>query len=165
MEEPISAPWSRMTELHQGQVRLDTRKMSFPWGWSNTGTVSLARRLILCSCWCSRGVWTMPLIMCFNFWSALQRSGSWARWHLWVPCNWPTLFWPGLFYSIPFYSSWRLKISVSKRRCSLCHSRLHLASWKHKQLLPTCHAPWHSSCARKQQLDEHAKEKQDEKEG
>ena len=29
-------------------------------------------------CQCLRDIWTMPLITCFNFWSALKWSGSWG---------------------------------------------------------------------------------------
>jgi len=35
-----------------------------------------------------RDIWTMSLITCFNFWSALKWSSSEARWSLSVPSNW-----------------------------------------------------------------------------
>ena len=53
-----------------------------PRRWSKTGTGFLERWSIPHACQCLRGVWTMPLITCFNFWSALKWSGSWTRWSL-----------------------------------------------------------------------------------
>lgn len=40
-------------------------------------------------CLCS--IWTMPLIILFNFWSAMKWSGSWTRSLLWVPFDWNIL--------------------------------------------------------------------------
>jgi len=38
------------------------------------------------------GIWTLPLTPCFNFWSALNWSGSWTRWSLYIPSNQNILF-------------------------------------------------------------------------
>ena len=51
-------------------------------GWSDTGTGFLERWSMPQACQCWRGIWTMPLTTCFDFWSALQLSGSWTRWSL-----------------------------------------------------------------------------------
>ena len=50
--------------------------------WSNSGTGFLERWAMPHACQCLRGILTMPLITCFNFWSALKSSGSWTRWLL-----------------------------------------------------------------------------------
>ena len=65
--------------------------------WSSIGTGSLERWLMPHTCQCFRGIWTMPLITCFNFWSALNWSGSWVRWLLDVPSNWDNLFYTHFF--------------------------------------------------------------------
>jgi len=44
------------------------------------------------ACQCLRGFWTMPLIPCFSFWSALNCSGGWTRWSLQAPSNRNILF-------------------------------------------------------------------------
>ncbi|KAK4824758.1 hypothetical protein QYF61_018492, partial [Mycteria americana] len=46
--------------------------ISLPRGWSNTGTGFLERWSMPQACQCLRGIWTMPLTTCFNFWSALK---------------------------------------------------------------------------------------------
>ncbi|KAK4831714.1 hypothetical protein QYF61_018766 [Mycteria americana] len=51
-------------------------------GWSNTGIGFLERQSMPQACQCLRGTQTMPLITCFDFWSALKWSGSWTRWSL-----------------------------------------------------------------------------------
>lgn len=33
---------------------------------------------------CLRGIWTMPSVTCFDFWSALKWSGSWTWWLLYL---------------------------------------------------------------------------------
>lgn len=43
-----------------------------------------------------KGIWTKPIIICFNFWSALNQAGSWTGWWL-VPSN--------RNHSIPFHST------------------------------------------------------------
>jgi len=82
----ISSPWDPVTG-HVGMVQSCARggwdwtlgSASLQREWSNTGTGFLERWSMSQACQCLRGVRTMPLITCFNFWSALKRSGSWAR--------------------------------------------------------------------------------------
>lgn len=38
-------------------------------------------------CHCSRGIWIMPSMICFNFWLALKMSGIWTRWSWKIPSN------------------------------------------------------------------------------
>ena len=38
-----------------------------PREWSNTGTGFLERWSMPHACQCLRGIWTVPLIICFNF--------------------------------------------------------------------------------------------------
>lgn len=58
-------------------VKLEGRgsEISLPWGWSYTGTGFLERSLMPHACQCSRGVWAIPSIICFNFWLALRSGG------------------------------------------------------------------------------------------
>ena len=67
------------SKLCQGRFRLDIRKHFFTEGWSNTGTGFLDKVVNAQACQCSRGIWTMPLIICFNIRSAVNWSGSWTR--------------------------------------------------------------------------------------
>ena len=46
---------------------------------SNTGRGFLERWLMPHVCQCLRGIWTVPLIICFDFWSAMKWSGSSTR--------------------------------------------------------------------------------------
>ncbi|KAK4827477.1 hypothetical protein QYF61_018713 [Mycteria americana] len=65
---------------HMGMVKSCTRggldqtlgSIYLPRGWSNTGTGFLERWSMPQACQCLRGIWTMPLTTCFNFWSALN---------------------------------------------------------------------------------------------
>ena len=82
----ISSPWDPVT-AHMGMVQSCIRgdldgtlgSSSLLRGWSNTGTGFLGTWSIPQACQCLRGIWTMPLTTCFNFWSALKWSGSWTR--------------------------------------------------------------------------------------
>jgi len=53
--------------------------ISLQRGWSNPGTGFQERWSMPQACPSSRGIWTMALIKCFNFWSVLKWSGSWTR--------------------------------------------------------------------------------------
>ena len=99
----VSSPWYPVighVQMVQGCIRGDLDwtlgSVSLPRGWSNTGTGFLEGWSMPQACQCLRGIWTMPLITCFNFWSALNYLGSWTRWSLYIPSNWN--------YSIPFHS-------------------------------------------------------------
>ncbi|KAK4810457.1 hypothetical protein QYF61_004237 [Mycteria americana] len=46
--------------------------MSLPRGWSNTGTGFLEKWSMTQACQCLGGIWTKPLITCFDFCSALK---------------------------------------------------------------------------------------------
>ena len=93
------SPWNPVIG-HVGMVHSCTRggsdltlgSISLPRWWPNTGTGFLERWSMHHPYQCLRGIWTMPLTICFNFWSALKRSGSWTRWLLYVPSNWTILF-------------------------------------------------------------------------
>jgi len=50
--------------------------ISLPREWPNAEIGFLERWLMPQVCQCLRGIWTMPLITLFNFWSALMWSGS-----------------------------------------------------------------------------------------
>ncbi|KAK4823865.1 hypothetical protein QYF61_007621 [Mycteria americana] len=57
------------SKLHQGRFRLDIRKHFFTekWKcWTGIGTGFLERWLMPYACHCLRGIWTMPLTICFN---------------------------------------------------------------------------------------------------
>lgn len=82
-------PKENLTKTPQGRFRLDmsshlcTKRVVRPWN-----TV-LERVSVGGLNWhCSRGIWTMPLLMRFSFWSALKGSGGWTQWSLWIPSNW-----------------------------------------------------------------------------
>ncbi|KAK4811153.1 hypothetical protein QYF61_019784 [Mycteria americana] len=64
------------SKLCQGRFRLDYRKHFFTERVLDTGTGFLERWSMPHACQCLRGIWTMPLITCFNFWSALNWSGT-----------------------------------------------------------------------------------------
>jgi len=81
--------------------------ISLPRGWSNTGTGFPEKVLMLQACQRLRGIWTMPLITRFNFWSALKWSGQQLDDHyrsLPTQIFYSILFYSILFYSILFYS-------------------------------------------------------------
>ncbi|KAK4824315.1 hypothetical protein QYF61_013060 [Mycteria americana] len=59
------------SKLHRGDLDWTLGSISLPRGWSNTGTGFLERWSMPQACQCLRGIWTMPLITHFNFWSAL----------------------------------------------------------------------------------------------
>jgi len=84
--------WGKNTTLHQGRFRLDLRRNFFSTRLVNTGTGFLARWLMSHARQCSRGIWIMPSIACFNFWLALKGLGGWMRWSLgWPHCCLPVL--------------------------------------------------------------------------
>jgi len=56
----------------RGGVDWTLGSISLPRGWSNTGTVLLGRWSMPQACQFLRGIWTMPLITRFNFWSPLK---------------------------------------------------------------------------------------------
>jgi len=74
------------SKLHQGTFRLDIRKCFFTkrlvkhWNRLHREAADAPSLSVL------RGIWTMPLILCFIFWWALNCSGSGTR-SLWVPSN------------------------------------------------------------------------------
>lgn len=79
-----SDPWEPMTG-HVGTAKGCTRGSSvwtseniyLMWGWSNTGTGSLERWMMLRACQSLRGIWIMTLITCFSFFRAnLKKSGQ-----------------------------------------------------------------------------------------
>lgn len=80
----ILSPCYKLTE-HVAMARTCTRgdsdwtlgKTSLPREYFDTGTGFLERWLVPCAC--SRHIWIMPLIICFNFGSA---PDSWTRLHL-----------------------------------------------------------------------------------
>ena len=82
----ISSPWDPVTGC-MGMVHSCARggshwtlgSISFPRGWSNTGTGFLERWSMAQACQCLRGIWTMLLITTCNFLSSLKWSGNWTR--------------------------------------------------------------------------------------
>ena len=109
----ISSPWypvigctGMAQSCTRGRSDLPLGNISLPRGWSNTRTVFLGRCSMPQACQCLRGIWTMPLIICFNFWSALKRLGSWTRCLLIGPfqLKYSILFCSILFCSVLFYS-------------------------------------------------------------
>jgi len=54
-------------------------------------------------CQCLRDIWTMPLITCFNFWSAMKWSGVGLVGPFQLKLFYSILFYSILFYSILFY--------------------------------------------------------------
>jgi len=74
------------SKLHKARFRLDIEKHFFT-KMMTIQTGSLERWSMSQACQCLRGIWTMPLITCFNFWSALKWPGSWTRRLLEVPSN------------------------------------------------------------------------------
>jgi len=77
--DPVIARVGMVQSCTRGGSDLTLWSISLPRGWPNTGTGLLERWSMPQACWCLRGIWTMPLITCFKFWSALKRSGSWTR--------------------------------------------------------------------------------------
>ena len=69
------------SKLHHGTFRLDMKNHFFTKGCPNPGTGFLERWSMPQACQCLRGIWTMPLMTCFSFWSALKWSGS-GTWSL-----------------------------------------------------------------------------------
>ena len=67
------------SRLHQGRFRLDVRKHFFTKREVKDWKRLLERWSMPQACQCLKGIWTMPLITCFSFWSALNWSGSWTR--------------------------------------------------------------------------------------
>lgn len=87
--------------------------ISLPWWWSNTGASFLERLSKPQAYQSLRGIWTMPLTTCFNFWLALNCSGSWTRWSLQVPSNWESLLYSILVCSVLFlFCSNSIQINV-----------------------------------------------------
>jgi len=84
----MSSPWYPVTG-HMGMVQscirgdlvLTLGSIYLQTGWSSTGTGFLERWSMPQACQSLRGMW-MPLTTRLNFWSALNCSGSWARWSL-----------------------------------------------------------------------------------
>lgn len=72
------------SKSHQGRFRLDTWKHFFARGRSNPGTSWLERWMMPQACQCLKGVWTIPLLLRFSFWSLLESSSRWARWSQWT---------------------------------------------------------------------------------
>jgi len=64
------------SKLHQKRFRLDITKHFFTERVANTGIGFLERWLMHQACQCLKHVCTTWLITCFNFWSALDCSGS-----------------------------------------------------------------------------------------
>lgn len=103
-ELPVSSLKYPMTELMskaQSCAREDLnwmqRNISIPQRWSNIGTSFLSKPRAYHSL---RGIWTVPSTTSFNFWLALNCSGSWTRWLLQVPSNWKSLFFLILYCSV-----------------------------------------------------------------
>lgn len=103
----ITSPWYPVTgcmgtvqSCFRGGSDLTLASISLLIRWSDTETGFPERWLMpqVCQCF-GHDIWTMPLIICFNFWSTLKWSGNWTRWSLWVTSNWNTLFYIILFYS------------------------------------------------------------------
>lgn len=108
---------------------------------------------------CLRGIWTVPLIIIFNFWSVLKCSDIWTTWLLQIPLNCNDLFYFILFHSILILSCPVLSCSAI-RSCSVCFGQgplLHSClgrdlpgSTHFLSHLPTCHGdavPIKQACA------------------
>ena len=87
------------SELSPGEVQAGHEgSISLLRGWSNPGTSFLERCSMPQAGQCLRGIWTMPLTTCFNFWSAAKSSGSWTRWLWQVSSKWNIIFCSILFW-------------------------------------------------------------------
>jgi len=64
------------------RTNLTVRTTSMSRGWSNAGTGFLETWSMPQACQHLRGIWSMPLTTCCDFWSTLKWSGSWTRWSL-----------------------------------------------------------------------------------
>jgi len=62
----------------RGRLTVDIRKHFFTKRVVKHWNRLLERWLMPQGCQCLRGIWAMPLITCFNFWSALKWLGSWT---------------------------------------------------------------------------------------
>jgi len=84
---PVSGFWAAFLSavtvcihLHfQSVQEASTYCFSLPRGRSNIGTGFLEMWVMPQACQCLRDIQTMPFTTCFNFWSALNCSGSWTR--------------------------------------------------------------------------------------
>lgn len=81
--------WKPMAGCRNGTLLNQIRKCLIwvSWEWSDTGTGFLVGWLMPHACQCWKNVWTMSSLVCFNFWLAPKRSGSWTRLRLQVPSN------------------------------------------------------------------------------
>lgn len=62
-------------------------KIFLLWGQPDTGTGFPVTQLMLCPSEYSRCIWTMPLLMAFDFWLVLMCSGGWTLWYSKIPTN------------------------------------------------------------------------------
>lgn len=62
-------------------------KIFLLWGQPDTGTGFPVTQLMLCPSEYSRFIWTMPLLMAFDFWLVLMCSGGWTLWYSKIPTN------------------------------------------------------------------------------
>ena len=77
--DPVTGRVGMAQSCIRGGLDWTLGSISLLRGWSNTETGFLERWSMPHPCQCLRGIWTMPLRTCFNFWSALKWSGSWTR--------------------------------------------------------------------------------------
>lgn len=76
-------PWAKW--LHLGEGNKDPLRCHTVSVWKARKTEGGGDRKWQCmpwNCQCLRGIWTTLLIICFNFWATLNRSGSCTRWSL-----------------------------------------------------------------------------------